>query len=59
MASFEDRGIDYKEKAFYDILIAVKEQFAFEYPDDKTLELTRAIKAIVDDKTSIRIGATR
>ncbi|MEO5787718.1 MAG: hypothetical protein ACOH2D_10760 [Gelidibacter sp.] len=36
MESFEGLGIDYEEKAFYDILIAVREQFQFEYPDDKT-----------------------
>lgn len=51
MGAFENMGIDYKEKAFYDILIPVEEQFAFEYPDDKTFELAKAIKAIVDDKT--------
>ncbi|MFA7448633.1 MAG: HsdR family type I site-specific deoxyribonuclease [Weeksellaceae bacterium] len=51
MESFEGMGIDYEEKAFYDILIAVKEQYAFEYDDAKTLELAKAIRAIVDDKT--------
>ncbi len=44
-------GIDYKENPFYDILIPVKKQFAFESCADKTLELVKAIKAIVDDKT--------
>lgn len=51
MESFKDMGIDYEEKAFYDILIAVKEQYAFEYEDSKILELAKAIKAIVDDKS--------
>lgn len=33
--SFSAMGIDYEEKAFYDILVAVAEKFQFEYPDDK------------------------
>ncbi|WP_332025044.1 type I restriction enzyme endonuclease domain-containing protein, partial [Kaistella sp.] len=49
MASFEDLGIDYEEKAFYDILDMVCKQYGFEFDKDKMLELAREIKRIVDD----------
>ncbi|MCC2589360.1 type I restriction endonuclease subunit R [Chryseobacterium sp. MFBS3-17] len=49
MASFEDLGIDYEEKAFYDILDMVCKQYGFEFDKDKMLELAREIKKIVDD----------
>ena len=48
--SFKDMGIDYEEKAFYDILLAVSKKYEFEYPDDKMIELSREIKIVVDDK---------
>lgn len=49
MASFEDLGIDYEEKAFYDILDAICRQYGFEFDQEKMLELAREIKHIVDD----------
>ncbi|WDF45817.1 HsdR family type I site-specific deoxyribonuclease [Chryseobacterium sp. KACC 21268] len=49
MASFEDLGINYEEKAFYDILDMVCKQYGFEFDKDKMLELAREIKKIVDD----------
>ena len=49
--SFKNMGIDYEEKAFYDILKAVSRKFEFEYPDDKMIELSKRIKLIVDDKS--------
>ncbi|ODS87491.1 MAG: type I restriction endonuclease [Chryseobacterium sp. SCN 40-13] len=49
MASFEDLGIDYEEKAFYDILDMVCKQYGFEFDKAKMLELAREIKKIVDD----------
>ena len=45
-----DMGIDYEEKAFYDILNIVARKYEFEYPDDKMIELSKRIKLIVDDK---------
>ena len=44
-------GIDYEEKAFYDILKAVSKKYEFKYPDDKMIELSKRIKVIVDDKS--------
>ncbi len=49
MASFEDLGINYEEKAFYDILDAICKQYGFEFDKDKMLELAREIKKIVDN----------
>lgn len=43
-------GIDFEGKAFYDILKFVAKKYEFEYPDDKMIELSKRIKAIVDDK---------
>jgi type I restriction enzyme R subunit len=49
MASFEDLGINYEEKAFYDILDMICRQYGFEFDKAKMLELAREIKKIVDD----------
>lgn len=49
MASFADLGIDYEEKAFYDILDMICKQYGFEFDNDKMLELAREIKNIVDN----------
>jgi type I restriction enzyme, R subunit len=48
--SFMDIGIGFEEKAFYDILKAVAEKHEFEYPHEKLIALSKAVKAIVDDK---------
>ncbi len=48
--SFEKLGITFEEKAFYDILVSVRDKHGFEYPDEKCLELAKAIKGQVDDK---------
>ena len=57
--SFQSMGIDYEEKAFYDILKAVSKKYEFEYPDDKMVELAKRIKIIVDDKSKYTDWATR
>ncbi|NBL65851.1 HsdR family type I site-specific deoxyribonuclease [Flavobacterium sp. NST-5] len=49
MDSFQDLGIDYEEKAFYDILDMICKQYGFEFEKDKMLELAREIKKIVDN----------
>ncbi len=48
--SFNDLGIDLEGKAFYDILKALANKYDFEYPEDKLLELSQAVRAVVDDK---------
>ncbi|WP_040521991.1 type I restriction endonuclease subunit R [Aliiglaciecola lipolytica] len=50
MNSFEDMGINFEEKAFYDILLALAAKYDFNYPEDKLLELAKAVKEVVDDK---------
>ena len=46
----DELGIDFEEKAFYDILKALAKKYSFEYPEDKLIYLASEIKAIVDDK---------
>src|SRR5690606_36610355 len=50
MASFGKMGIDFEEKAFYDILISLAHKYDFTYPEDKLLELSKGVKEIIDDK---------
>lgn len=49
--SFTKMGIDYEEKAFYDILVAIRNNHKFEYDDAKMIDLCKEIKKIVADKT--------
>ena len=49
-SSFEEMGINFQEKAFYDILKAVAEKHEFEYPHEKLITLSQAVKKVVDDK---------
>jgi type I restriction enzyme R subunit len=48
--SFADLGIDFEEKAFFDILKAIAIKYDFEYPDEKLIPLSKAVKQVVDDK---------
>ena len=57
--SFNELGITYEEKAFYDILNVVARKYEFEYPDDKMIELSKRIKLIVDDKSRYTDWSTR
>ncbi len=49
--SFGDMGIDFEEKAFYDILKSIAHKFDFDYPEDKLIILAREVKQVVDDKS--------
>ena len=57
--SFEGMGIDYEEKAFYDILKAVAKKFEFEYPEDNLIHLSKEVKKIVNDKSRYTDWAKR
>ncbi len=57
--SFKDVGIDYEEKAFYDILLAVSKKYEFEYPDDKMIALSKEIRVVVDDKAKYTDWSSR
>lgn len=41
-------GIDFEEKAFYDILKELCVKYDFKYPEDKLIELAKAVKDLVD-----------
>jgi type I restriction enzyme R subunit len=49
--SFSALGINFEEKAFYDILKSVAEKYQFEFPEEKLISLAREVKAIVDEKS--------
>lgn len=57
--SFEKLGITYEEKAFYDILIKVRDDHGFPYADEKCLVLAKEIKGLVDDKAQFADWSTR
>lgn len=52
----------FEEKAFYDILLALRDQYDFKYGEDKIVDgvvvndkcktLAKKVKAIIDDKSS-------
>lgn len=47
-SSGDELGIDFEEKAFYDILKELCIKYDFRYPDDKLIELAKAVKDLVD-----------
>jgi len=46
----DELGIDFEEKAFYDILKSLAEKYDFTYPHEKLIFLAKEVKIIVDDK---------
>ena len=57
--SFEKMGISYEEKAFYDILVKVRDGHDFPYADEKCVVLAKKIKELVDDKAQFADWSTR
>lgn len=57
--SFEALGISYEEKAFYDILVKVRDDHGFPYEEEKCLLLAKKIKELVDDKAQFADWSTR
>lgn len=59
--SFRKIGLTFEEKAFYDILMALRDEYNFEYGQDKTIDgivindkcksLAKKIKEIIDTKS--------
>ena len=49
--SFSDLGINFEEKAFYDILKELTKKYDFNYPDDRLSHLAQEVKKVVDDKS--------
>jgi type I restriction enzyme R subunit len=58
-SSFEAMGITYEEKAFYDILVKVRDEHGFKYEDEKCITLAKKIKELVDDKVQFADWSTR
>ncbi len=48
----ESMGIDFVEKAFYDILKDLCKKYDFNYPEDKLIELAKAVKVLVEEQSS-------
>jgi type I restriction enzyme R subunit len=48
--SFGELGISYEEKAFYDILVKVRDDHNFVFADEKCIDLSKKIKELADDK---------
>jgi type I restriction enzyme R subunit len=46
----EELGIDFEEKAFYDILLELCKKYDFTYPEDKMIELAKNVKNLVDSQ---------
>ncbi len=46
----DELGIDFEEKAFYDILKELCIKYDFTYPEDKLIELAKAVKDLVDSQ---------
>jgi type I restriction enzyme R subunit len=46
----DELGIDFEEKAFYDILKELCVKYDFTYPDDKLINLAKAVKDLVDEQ---------
>lgn len=49
--SFEKLGISFEEKAFYDVLVMMRDKKGFIYDDDRCKELAKKIKVLVDGST--------
>lgn len=57
--SFSKMGITFEEKAFYDILVKVRDGHGFPYADDKCIVLAKKIRELVDDKAQFADWSTR
>ena len=57
--SFEKMGITYEEKAFYDILVRVRDDHGFPYAEEKCITLAKEIAKLVNDKAQYADWSTR
>ena len=58
-SSFAKMGITYEEKAFYDILVKVRDDHGFPYAEEKCVVLAREIAKLVNDKAQFADWSTR
>ncbi len=57
--AFEGMGISPEEKAFYDILIRVRDEHGFSYADEKCIGLAKEIKKLVDEQSQFADWSAR
>ena len=57
--SFEKMGITYEEKAFYDILVKVRDDHGFIFGNEKCVSLAKEISKLVNDKAQYADWSTR
>jgi len=48
--SGDELGIDFEEKAFYDILLELCKKYDFTYPEEKLIDLSKEVKKLVDSQ---------
>jgi len=48
---FKELGITFEEKAFYDILVEIRDTHGFEYANDRCITLARKIKELIDNSS--------
>lgn len=58
-SSFEKMGVTYEEKAFYDILVKVRDDHGFVFVDEKCVLLAKEIAKLVNDKAQYADWSTR
>ena len=58
-SSFEKMGVTYEEKAFYDILVKVRDDHGFVFEDEKCVSLAKEIAKLVSDKAQYADWSTR
>ena len=58
-SSFERMGVTYAEKAFYDILVKVRDDHGFVFSDEKCIALAKEISKLVNDKAQYADWSTR
>lgn len=56
---FKKMGISFEEKAFYDILKAIRDKYGFEFPEEKIIDLAKKVKVAVDDKAKYTDWASK
>lgn len=47
----DELGVSYEERAFFDILKSISGKYAFDFAEEKLKELSKRVKAVVDDKS--------
>lgn len=57
--TFKSLGITFEEKAFYDILKAIRDKYKFIYDDNRLIDLSKKVKKVVDNKAKYTDWSSR